>query len=71
MATFSKNIELTFIEPPQTLVVDQENEDTFPVIKIDVSNSDTVIQALLLRILPLLKIESRELGAEYIFEMKE
>jgi len=71
MATFSKDVEFTFIEPPQQLVVDPDNEDTFPVIKVDVSNSDSVIQALLLRILPLLKIRSQEFGAEYIFEVKE
>ena len=71
MAKFSKNIEFTFIEPPEQIIVDSEDESTLPTIKVDVSSSDSVIQALLLRILPLIKLNSQEYGAEYVFEVKE
>jgi len=71
MAKFSKNIEFTFIEPPEQIIVDPEDESTLPTIKVDVSGSDSVLQALLLRILPLIKLNSQEYGAEYVFEVKE
>ena len=71
MAEFSKDVEFTFIEPPKQIVVDSEDESDLPTIKIDVSKSDLVIQAILLRILPLISIESQEYGAEYVFEVKE
>ena len=71
MAKFSKNIEFTFIEPPEQIIVDPEDESTLPTIKVDVSSSDSVLQALLLRILPLIKLNSQEYGAEYVFEVKE
>jgi len=71
MAKFSKNIEFTFIEPPEEITIDSEDSDVLPTIKVDVSDSDTVTQALLLRILPLIKLNSQEYGAEYVFEVKE
>ena len=71
MAKFSKNIEFTFIEPPEQIIVDPEDKSTLPTIKVDVSSSDSVIQALLLRILPLIKLNSQEYGAEYVFEVEE
>ncbi len=70
MADFSTNIEFTFLEPPDDIPVDPEDESTFPIIKVDVSGSSPIIQALLLRILSLVQIESRNRGAEYIFEVK-
>ena len=70
MAKFSKNIEFTFIEPPGQIIVDPEDESTLPAIKVDVSSSDLVIQALLLRILPLVRLNSREYGAEYYFSVR-
>lgn len=70
MGDYAANINFTFIEPPASLNADPEDESTFPVIKVDVSGSDMVIQALLLRILSLVRIESRNRGAEYIFEVK-
>jgi len=71
MTTFPTDIEFTFIEPPTPLNVDSEDESTFPVIKVDASKSDMAIQALLLRILPLLDFQSQEFGADYVFEEKE
>jgi len=71
MAKFSKNIEFTFIEPPEEITIDSGDSDVLPTIKVDVSDSDTVTQALLLRILPLIKLNSQEYGAEYVFEVKE
>jgi len=71
MAKFSKNIEFTFIESPEEITIDSGDSDVLPTIKVDVSDSDTVTQALLLRILPLIKLNSQEYGAEYVFEVKE
>jgi len=61
--TFSKEILFTFTMPPDALPV----SDEAPEIKVDTSGSDMVIQAILLRILPCLTIQSTNHAADFIF----
>ena len=49
MGSYAVDITFTFKEPPESLNVDPNDESTFPVVKVDVSGADPVIQALLLR----------------------
>ena len=67
MADFTKNIEFRFIVPPAEIPFDPENEMTFPYIDVDVSSLEMALQAILLRILPLITIESKNGGSNYMF----
>jgi hypothetical protein len=66
--TISKNIEFKFVVPPDAILFDEEDEDTFPYIDVDASSLDMAWQAVLLRILPLITIESRNGGSNYMFD---
>ena len=63
----SKNIEFRFIVPPKELLFDENDENTLPQIDVDVSGLELSLQAILLRVLPLITITSKNGGSNYMF----
>lgn len=68
MPKFEKNIEFTFVTPPESLIIDPEDENTFPEIKVEMGSLDMANQAILIRVLSCLKITSKDGGADYVFQ---
>jgi len=67
----TKDIEFRFIIPPEAIPIDNEDESTLPLIDVDASAIDLKWQAILLRILPTIWIESKNNGAEYMFSKRD
>lgn len=65
MPDYSATMDFTFIVPPKKIAL---SDAVTPTIKVDASGSSLVMQAFLLRILPLLSISSREGAMDYVFE---
>jgi len=61
MADFTKNVWFQFSVPPGGSV-------ETPKVKVDASSSSTVLQAVLLRVLPTISIKSTSGAAELVFQ---
>jgi len=68
MALEPLEIELSFVEaePEED---GEDDESTWPVVKLNISEVETIIQPLVLRLMSILRAESIARGARYTFEV--
>jgi hypothetical protein len=60
-------IELSFVEAESK--EDEDDETTWPVVRLDISGVEPILQPLVLKLMSLVRSESVARGAKYTFDV--